>query len=73
MIQVRVGENDRVDIGGLERERLLIMALVLPAALEKSALDQDAMPVDVNEKARAGDLPGCSIELDTHKNSPLKG
>ena len=68
MVEVGVGEQQHVDAGRIEAERLGVGALDLLAALEHAAVDQHAAIVAGDQVARTGDLLGGTVAaVDEHR------
>ena len=61
VIEMRVREQQHVDVGGIEAERRAVGLFLFAAALEQAAVDQDAAAVPFDQVARAGDLFGRAV------------
>jgi hypothetical protein len=66
VVDVRMGENDSVEL--VHRDgKLGILARRFPAAtVEHAAVERDGMSADAQQMARTGDLLGGTDELDLH-------
>ena len=62
VIQMGVGEEDRVDARGVEAEGLGVLLLELASALVEPAVDQHAAPGALDEMAGAGDAAIGAVE-----------
>ena len=62
MVEMSMSEQEIVDLGGLEAERVGIFLVKLAAALEHPAVNQDAAPGTVHHMAGAGDAPIGAVE-----------
>jgi len=62
MIEMRMGQQDVVDAGGIEAERPGIFLVQLAAALIQPAVDQDSLARTFNQVTGAGDTAICSME-----------
>ena len=67
VIDVRMGEQHRVDRARVDGQRLPIAQPKLLVALEQPAIDQDAAGARFDEVFRARDGPGGSQERDLHR------
>jgi hypothetical protein len=57
MVDMRVGQDDRVEILDWERQLAILVSRFLPAALKHAAVQRYRMPVYPKQMARAGNLP----------------
>ena len=55
VIDVRVGEDDRIDAAGIDRELGPVLQAQGLQTLEQSAVDEDFAPTELEQVARAGD------------------
>jgi hypothetical protein len=62
MIDVRVGENDRVKILDWKRESAVLIRGFLTLSLKHPAVERNSMPVDVEQVTGAGDLTRSTDE-----------
>ena len=62
MIQVRMGQQNEVDGGGIKAERSGIVLVQLAATLMKSAVDQDSLPSTFDQMTGAGDTAIGTVE-----------
>ena len=62
MVEVRVGEDDGVDRGGVDRQRLPVALAQLLETLKQPAVDEDAMAVHLEQVLRAGHGAGGAEE-----------
>lgn len=60
MIQMRAGQDDRVDAGGGNGERLPIQLAQILQTLEQAAIDKDAQAAMAQEMFGAGDRAGAA-------------
>lgn len=60
MVQMRVGQDDRVDAGRVERQGGPVPKAKLLQALEQSAVDEHTMVADIQQMFGAGDRTGGS-------------
>lgn len=67
MIDMRVTENNRVDLINRNRERVVIRFLVLAATLNEATLEQDDPVIDTNDILRPGDLLRRTFYLDLNQ------
>jgi hypothetical protein len=56
VIDVRVGENDSVEILDCQRKVAVLLGRFLTPSLKHPAIECDSMSVDVQEMAGSGDL-----------------
>ena len=66
MVEMGVGQQDRVELGRLERERDPVPDRFVRAALEHPAVDQDPGAIGDEQELRAGDGGRAAEELDVH-------
>ena len=74
MVDVRVGEHDRVDL--VDRRagvRRFFASRLAAAALEQPAVEQDRLAVRAHDVAGAGDLAGGAGELDLRRQILAEG
>ena len=64
MIDMRVGQDDRVNGSRVYRQRLPVAQAQLLVALEQAAIDQDARLACVDQVFRSGDGADAAKELD---------
>jgi hypothetical protein len=62
VVDVRVGEDDRVDARRIERRRRPVAQAQLLEALEEAAIDEDGGAARRDEVLRSGDRPGRAAE-----------
>lgn len=62
MVQVRMSQNDHVDAGRLDRQRLPIAQPQVLEPLKQSAIDQNPPTVDLEQVLGAGDRAGGAEE-----------
>ena len=72
MVEVGVGEDDRVDLLRPEREGAPVALLELLVALEEAAVDEQAGGAELEQRAAAGDRAACSDERDLAHGSSGK-
>jgi hypothetical protein len=58
VVEMAMAEHDGVDPLRIERQRIAVAPLVLAAALEQAAIQQDALASGVHQVAGAGYFPG---------------
>ena len=63
MVDMGVGDEHGVDVASQEGQRLVIH--FIPALLQ-SAVHQDALAVDIQAVAAAGDTLGCAEKAELH-------
>ena len=66
MVQVRVGEDDRVELGRLEGERDPVADRLVGAALEHAAVDEHPRSIGRQQELRAGHGGRATQEVDLH-------
>ena len=66
MVEVRVGQQHRIEVRRIERERDPVADRFVRAALEHPAVDEDARPGGLEEELRAGDRGRATEEADVH-------
>ena len=66
VVEVGVGQHDRVEVAGLEPERDPVADRLVGAALEHPAVDEDAGALGGQQELGAGDGRGATEELDVH-------
>ena len=69
MVDVGVGEDHGVDLGGIEPEGLVDLVGFLAAALEHAAIEKNAGIVEFEEVLGTGDLVGAAEEMPLHAGS----
>ena len=62
MVDVGVGQNNRVEIGDRERESPVFFGGFLAFSLKHPAVESDRVTVYMEEVARARDFPGGAYE-----------
>ncbi len=67
VVEVGVGQQHRVELGRVERERDPVADRFVRAALEHAAVDQDPGPLGDEQELRARDRGGAAEELDVHR------
>ena len=73
MVEVGMGQQDRVDPGRIVGQRNPVANRLVRAALEHPAVDQDRGPVRREQVLRAGHRGGRAEELEVHARSlPLR-
>ena len=68
VVDVGVGEHDRVNGVGRYRERRPVLEPELLAALEQSAVDHDPATSGLDERLAAGDRPGAPEKAHAGKS-----
>src|SRR5438874_1120054 len=63
---MRMADHDGVESFGVEREIAVALHRFVPASLEKSALKQDALPIHLEKRHRAGGRSISAQELNLH-------
>ena len=66
MVEVRMGQHDRVELRRIEPERDPVPDRLVGAALEHPTIDQDLRSIGGDEELRAGDGGGPTEEVDLH-------
>ena len=66
MVEVGVGQQDRIELARVERERDPVADRLVRAALEHPAVDEDPRPVGVEQELGPGDGRGATEEVDVH-------
>ena len=66
MVEMRVGQQDGVELVRVERERDAVADRFVRAALEHPAVDEDAGLRGLEQVLRAGDGRGATEEVDLH-------
>jgi hypothetical protein len=66
VVDVRVGEHDRLDLGNRQVQVLIALDRLSPRPLEEPAVEQDAASLRAHEVHRTGDRLGCAYELELH-------
>ena len=66
MIEMGVGQHDRIQLPRCEIERDPVPDGLVGAALEHAAIDEDPGPFRLDEELRAGDGRGATEEVDLH-------
>src|SRR2546421_686313 len=66
VVEMGVGEEDKIDGSRLETEGLGVLVLKLAASLKHAAIDQDALAGAFNEVTGTGDVSGCAVEAEFH-------
>ena len=64
MIDMRVAQDDSVDVADRDRERIMILLLGLLPALDQSAFEQDSVPTRPNDVQRTRDVARRARKLD---------
>jgi len=64
MVDMRMGEDDRIDIGRIEAEGAVVERFECSRTLEKAAIDEECPLACRQFHARAGDRSGGTVELD---------
>ena len=70
MVDMRMRQQDEVDLGGRNRQGLPVALAQLFEALEQAAIDQDAAPVRLDEVFRAGHRADPAEESDLVRHVP---
>ena len=68
VIDVRVAQYDRVDVGWCERKRLAIAVVRTVAALDHAAVEQQRAAPHGQDVAGTGDFARRAVELQLHAN-----
>ena len=71
VVHMGVGEDDRLDVGGTEREVAVALEGLLAVALEGSAVEEEAMAVPVHEVHGAGGGLSGAEELEIQHGGVL--
>ena len=66
MVQVCVGQDDRIELARVERERDPIPDRLVRAALEHPAVDEHARPFGDEQELGTGDGGRATEEVDLH-------
>jgi hypothetical protein len=66
VIEVRVAENDRVNLRGVERKGVGVARLVSAPTLDQAAVEQHLATSDVQDVTGTGDLGGSAEKLEFH-------
>ena len=66
MVEMGVGQQQRVDRRRVEAERRRVFVVEVAAALEEAAVDENALAAGLDEMARAGDVAIGAVEGDLH-------
>ena len=66
VIDVGVREDHRIDIRRLEAEAAVALVGLGARALVQPAVEQDGVPVDLEQVLGAGDSLGGAVEVDFH-------
>jgi hypothetical protein len=69
MIDVRVAQDHRVYIFGLEWESIGIQGFLFPSSLDEPAIQQHGVAADAQDVTGTGDPPRCAVELELHHGS----
>ena len=64
MIEMGVGEHDRIEAGRGETERFSVQMLKRAGSLEQTAIDEQAPLPEGELEARAGDRVGGAVDRD---------
>ena len=67
VIEVGVGQENRVEPRGIESQRDAVADRLVRAALEHAAVDQDARTLGREQEARAGYGRRATQEVDVHR------
>jgi hypothetical protein len=62
VVEVRMGEQQEIDVGGVEAERLRVLFDKLALPLEKAAVDENPLPRAFNHVAGAGYIMVGAVE-----------
>jgi hypothetical protein len=62
MVQVRVGEQDIIDGGGIEAEGFRVFLMKFPSTLIHSTIDQDAASSALDHMAGAGNATISAVK-----------
>ena len=62
VVEVRMGEQQEVDAGGIEAERLRVLFDKLALPLEKAAVDENPLPRAFDQVAGTGDIMVGAVE-----------
>jgi hypothetical protein len=62
MIEMGMGEQQRVDRGGVEAERRGVLQFEVVRALKGAAVDQNALTRDLDEVTRTGNVAIGAVE-----------
>ena len=60
MVEMRMGEQDRIDLTGSGSVRQTILNLALPATLKHSGIDQHSRLTGLDDVSRSSNLATCS-------------
>jgi hypothetical protein len=66
VIDVGMGENDRVDRFGIHRKMAILGVSFGPSSLKHAAVEKDALAGGFDKVHRAGNGPGGAVESDFH-------
>ena len=69
MIDVRMGQHDRVDVRDRRRQCAIRRLRIAPPALEQSAVERDEPAIDTHEVTRAGHFACGAREFDIHASA----
>ena len=70
MIEMGVGEQDRVDRARIEAEIMRVHRALFAPALEQAAIDEYALAGGLKEVAGAGDVLVRAVEREFHSKPP---
>ena len=71
VVDVRVGEDHRVELRRIEREIAVLLERLLAVTLVESAIQQNALAVRLHEMHRTRGRLRRTVERDLHCASPL--
>jgi hypothetical protein len=66
MVDVRVGQEDEIDLLRIEGRKATVFLVGRTPALEHAAIDQERKPLTVHPVTRAGHLVGRAVEGEFH-------
>ena len=66
VVQMGVGQHDRIQLGRLERERNAVADSFIRAALEHAAVDEDLGTAGFEQELRPGDGRRAAQEVEVH-------
>ena len=67
MVEMGVGEQEKVDAGGVEAEVAGVLLLDLARALIEAAIDQQPLARAFQQMTGAGDAPVGAVEREPHE------
>jgi hypothetical protein len=62
VVEVRMGEEEEIDAGGVEAERLRVFFDKLALPLEEAAVDENTLPSAFDQVAGTGDIMVGTVE-----------